>query len=337
MALQAVALMVPLAADGVTQVQHPAELFRSLMQATSRRAGVGRPGAATGLTNTGDFALTVVPGAMQATLAAGKCFIPGQENTLQSAGDYFAYSEAIETISWPAASGSNRMDTLLLQIADPQYGSIGGNPLGAAWRAVAGSSASARPDTDFKSGGSQYVPGAWIRMYDVLVPASATQLTQANVTFKAGYSNINGSTPMFSAARPAGLDNGELGYEVATGRRFQWHGPTWVWAYPRGFVGGNRYNGGIAVARASNGTAEALANIQTPSLTLEANRAFEFRWTARIATSTSAFVVLNIHETNIAGASRARGRRALPRLRTGRQLVQRSQENRPALRHRPFR
>jgi hypothetical protein len=229
MTLQAVALMMPLAADGVTQVQHPAELFRALSAAVSRRPGVCKPGPSQGATNTGDFALTVVPGAMQATLAAGKCFIVGQENTLQSAGNYFGYSEAIETISWPAASGSNRMDTLLLQVADPQYGSIGGNPLGASWRAVAGSSASARPDTDFKSGGSQYVPGAWIRMYDVLVPASATQLTQANVAFKAGYANVNGVTPFFSASRPAsGIFYGECGWELDTGTEYIWNGTIWA-------------------------------------------------------------------------------------------------------------
>jgi len=306
MVLQTVGLWVPLAADGVTQVQHPAELNRAFLRAASPRPGVTRPGGtANNATNLGGFAATIVPAAMQLTVAAGACFIPGQENTLQSAGNYFAYSEASEVITWPAASGSNRMDSLLLQISDPQYGSIGGNPLGPFWRAVAGSSASARPDSDFKSGGSQYVPGAWIRMYDILVPASATQLTQTNVAFKAGYSSTVGFTPMFLGARPTtGLFYGELAFEMDTGRWYEWNGTAWTWPYPRGLVGGNRYTAGGN--RSVNPAAETTAGITTPTLVLEANRSFEIRWNAYISVASSTFVTLRVRETNVTGTVRAR-------------------------------
>lgn len=301
MALQTVGLWVPLAADGVTQVQHPAELLRSSLQATSRRGGVGKPGTATGTTNVGDFAATVVPGAMQLTLAAGKCFIPGQENTLQGSGDYFAFSEASEVITWPTASGSNRMDSLILQVADPQYGSIGGNPLGASWRPVAGSSASARPDTDFKVGGSQYVPGGWIRMYDILVPASATQLTQANVAFKAGYASVNGVTPFFSATRPTGIYYGEQGYELDTGRRFIWNGAAWTWPMGRGVIGGTRYTGTGALAASI--TTESVTNMSSGTIALEAARTFRIKVRVKMtyASGSTTFIVLRIRDGSIGG------------------------------------
>lgn len=231
MALQTLPLWVPLAADGVTQILHPAELQRSILKSIATRSGVVHPPSgitAVGTNTGGDFAGTVVPAAMQLTVAAGAAFIVGRESTLQGAGAYYAYSEASEVVSWPASSGSNRMDSLILQVDDPQYGSIGGNPLGAWWRAVAGSSASARPDSDFTLGGSQYIPGAWLRVYDVLVGASVTQLTQANVAFKGGYSNLLGYTPMYSTAQPATGYFGERGYIIDGGQWVTWNGVNWA-------------------------------------------------------------------------------------------------------------
>jgi hypothetical protein len=234
MSLQAVPLWIPLAADGTTQVQHPAELLRALQRAISPFPGVVNAPSAPSATNAGGgFAATVVPAAMQLTVAAGSAFIPGREaaSTLQQAGSYFAFSEASEVVTWPAnASGSTRMDSLILRIDDPQYGSIGGNPLGAWWDAVPGSSGSARPDSDFLSGGAKYVPGAWLRMYDISVPNAATQLTQVNVAFKAGYSNIHGFWPYPSAGPPAvsPLSFGQPGFEIDTGTRTWWNGSTWA-------------------------------------------------------------------------------------------------------------
>src|SRR5690348_5374509 len=233
MSLQAVPMWVPLSTDGVTQIQHQAEVLRALTRAISTFPGVGTAGSSASSTNAGgDFAATVVPAAMQLTIAKGVAFIPGREaaSSLQQMGSYFASSEAAETIAWPAnSSGSSRMDSLILQVADPQYGSIGGNPVGAFWRAVAGSSGSARPDSDFLSGGSQYIPGAWLRMYDILVPNAATQLTQSNVAFKAGYSNVHGFWPYPSSGPPSvsPLSYGQLGVEIDTGTRTWWNGSTW--------------------------------------------------------------------------------------------------------------
>lgn len=228
MSLQAVPLWIPLQTDGVTQVQHPAELVRSLQRAMSTRAGVIRPGAAqtTANVNSGDFATTVVPAAMQLTIAAGAAFVVGRENAAQIAGMYYAYSEASEVISWPAnASGSTRMDSLILRIADPQYGSIGGNPLGAWWDAVAGSSGSARPDSDFLLAGSKYIPGAWLRICDISVPNAATQLTQVNISFKGGYADTLGYHPYFLANTfGGGVSYGQEGFELDTGQATKWTG-----------------------------------------------------------------------------------------------------------------
>jgi hypothetical protein len=205
---------IPLHPD-LSQVQHPAELDRNLLEHITGRSGVTRPGG---------FAGTVVPAAMQLTLAAGAAFVEGRENNTQ--GFYFAWSNASETISWPAAGGSQRVDSLILRIADPQYGTISGNSR-AYWDAVAGSGGSARPDSDFNSGGSQYVPGAWLRVFDVTVPASATQLTQGNVVFKAGYTNTMGYLPYNTALAPTGLYLGERRFNLDTLRDEVWDGTIW--------------------------------------------------------------------------------------------------------------
>lgn len=230
MTLHTDALWIPLAADGTTQVQHSAEALRALNFAMASRPGVVRPGAAVGAGgNQGDFAATVVPGALQLTIAPGYAFVPGRETTLQGAGNYLAYGEVNETVTWPAnASGSSRMDSLILRIADPQYGSIGGHPLGAYWDAVAGSSGSARPDSDFLAAGSQYVPGGWLRAYDWLITNGATQLVQGNGAFKAGYSNALGYTPAFAAALPSTGRLGESLYELDTGFWREWTGAAWT-------------------------------------------------------------------------------------------------------------
>jgi hypothetical protein len=205
---------IPLHPD-LQQVQHPAELDRNLLEHLSGRSGVTRPGG---------FAGTVVPAAMQLEVAAGAAFIEGRENNTQ--GFYFAWSNASETLSWPASGGSQRVDSLILRVADPQYGTISGNSR-VYWDAVAGSGGSARPDSDFNSGGSQYVPGAWLRVFDVTVGAGVTQLTQGNVVFKAGYANAMGYVPYNTALAPTGLYPGEDRWNLDRGYRETWDGSLW--------------------------------------------------------------------------------------------------------------
>jgi len=205
---------IPLHPD-LSQVQHPAELDRNLLEHFTGRAGVTRPGG---------FAGTVVPAAMQLTVAAGGAFIEGRENNTQ--GFYFAWSNASETLSWPASGGSQRVDSLILRVADPQYGTISGNSR-VYWDAVAGSGGSARPDSDFNSGGSQYVPGAWLRVFDVTVGAGVTQLTQGNVVFKAGYANTTGYVPYNTALAPTGLYAGERRWNLDRSYSEEWDGSLW--------------------------------------------------------------------------------------------------------------
>lgn len=278
MTLQAVPLWIPLAQDGITQVQHPGELLRALTRLVASRPGVGRPFGVVGAGgNQGDFAATVVPAAMQLTVAAGSAAVPGRENTLQGSGHYLAFSEASETVSWPTnSSGSSRMDSLILRIADPQYGSIGGNPLGAWWDAVPGSSGSARPDSDFLSAGAKYIPGAWLRVYDILVPNAATQLLQGNVTFKAGYSNSLGFTPYFSTAVPTGLFLGEQGYVIDTGKTSWWNGVNWYSSGIQGTPATTTSN-----SPTTSGTTDLLDNVlSTYAFTAAAGRRYEVRLTS---------------------------------------------------------
>jgi hypothetical protein len=178
---------------------------------------------------------------MQLTVGGGSAVLPGRE-TGTTQGMYWAWSDASEVIAWPAAGGSNRMDSLILRVADPQYGTITGNGR-AYWDPVAGSGASARPDSDFLSGGAKYQPGAWLRVYDILVPAGATQLTQGNVAFKAGYATTLGFTPSFSTAIPGGLVPGEERIDQDTfaplsggaghsPSAYMWDGSAWVRSRP---------------------------------------------------------------------------------------------------------
>lgn len=220
MTLQAVPAFI--AADsGGTPIQHPVELMRNLIAYLATRSGMVRPG---------DFAATVVASQMQLTVAAGAAVLLGAESATQ--GAYFAWSDAAETLAWPAASSQDRYDTLVLRVRDPQYGTITGSA-DSDWNIVQGTpGASPTPVTDasFAAAGANYVPGAWLRVYDILVPANATQLTQGNVTQKAQYCGLLGFTLATSfSGLPASPRQGERGYTMDTDKVYYAVGasPSW--------------------------------------------------------------------------------------------------------------
>lgn len=195
-----------------TTFDHPAELFRNLIKTMyGGRAGTLQPS---------HFSLTPVVGALQLTISSGGIVIPGTE-TAAAQGSYFAWSESDQTLAWPGPSASDRIDSLILRIADDQYGTIPGAN-GASWavvQGVPGASPVARADSEFGVGGAFYVPGAWLRYANVRV--NTTDTTELNATritkLVGGLRTIQ--TQKFTASgtwnKPIGAR--EVKYEVVAG------------------------------------------------------------------------------------------------------------------------
>src|SRR5687768_3784310 len=84
---------------------------------------------------------TLTPSAPEAGLAldvaAGSAVLKG---TAAGQGAYYIANEETETISWPAASGQPRYDSLVLVAADSDYGSIPAS-VGPIWRVIQGTPA----------------------------------------------------------------------------------------------------------------------------------------------------------------------------------------------------
>lgn len=207
---------------GTSGFQNPVENDRNLIEAHFGRSGVLRYG---------NFDLAAVAGVMQGQIQPGSAVILGSASTQ---GAYWGYSDAAENIAWPAANGSNpRWDTLIMRVIDTQYGASGAGDL-LRWEVLSGTAAASPTvltDTNINTSFPQ--PGAWLRMWDVRVPAGATNLTGATFTRRFPYTNTNGVIIYNSAveSRPAGLFRYETCVDVATGFRYWWNGTVWV-PYP---------------------------------------------------------------------------------------------------------
>lgn len=282
---------------GQAAYQHPVELDRNMLEGIFSRTGMLRPG---------DFTIAATATAQQISITLGRAFLLGTESAQQ--GGYFVWSDATENKVFGPPSGSARIDSLILRVVDTQYGSDPGTPR-AEWDIVAGvpsGSPTARPDSDFNSGGTYYKPGAWYRMADVRINPGDTVIPGGQITRFPRYVRVPGGVTMCtSTTRPTDPVVGDQIFETDTFRRYQHNGTTWTWG-ARGLVGGNRYTAGKGVGRALGiGTGEGLSNIQTPALTLEANRSFEIRASLRLRASNVAEITVRVRETNVSGTPRA--------------------------------
>ena len=282
---------------GQAAYQHPVELDRNMLEGIFSR---------TGLMRVGDFTIAPTATAQQISITSGRAFLLGAESLQQ--GGYFVWSDNTENKVFGPPSGSARIDSLILRVVDTQYGSDPGSPR-AEWDIVPGvpsGSPTARPDSDFNTGGTYYKPGAWWRLADVRINPGDTVIPGGQITRFLRYVRVPGGVTMCtSTTRPSDPVAGDQIFETDTLRRFQYTGSAWTWG-ARGIVGGVQYTAGKAVARAlGNTTTEALANIVTPSTVLEANRSFEFRVTARIRLNNASAFVLRLRETNVSGTIRA--------------------------------
>jgi hypothetical protein len=215
-------LQVKPAYIGTSGFQNSVENDRNILEHAFTRSGVTRPSG---------FVLTNVVGAMTAQMTSGAFIILGGAATQ---GAYFGWSDATENIAWPASAGSARYDTVIARVIDTQYGADAAGDL-CRWEVLTGTpGGSPVPLTDTEINTNFPHPGAWMRMYDVLVPASATNLNSATFTKKYGYCNAMGFTPCLSTARPTlALENGEAIYQIDDKRTFRWDSATSAWLLDR--------------------------------------------------------------------------------------------------------
>jgi hypothetical protein len=253
---------------GQAGYSHPVELDRNVMRTIA--------GARTGLVRFGDFAVTPTGVSGQVSVARGAAFLLGVENAAQ--GAYHAWSDAAETQSFAAASGNPRIDSLILRILDNQYGTISGSPR-ATWEVVQGvasGSPSARPDSDFNTGGSQYKPGAWFRVADVRRNLGDTTIPGGQITSNLRYSRytIGDMLIQNGSSFPTDAVFRDEVVRADTGLRYWYDGSVWI---P---VGGQLvYGWARGSAQAANN--KLLGNVSgqqtaftTPSVTLDANMAY---------------------------------------------------------------
>lgn len=210
-------------------LDHPATLDRNVLAAVfGRRSGAAR---------LGDFAITPGGVTRQFNVAGGRAVVMGRENSQQ--GAYLTWSDGPEILSLPAPVGSPRIDTLLMRIYDDQYGTITGQER-AEWEIVQGvpaSSPSARPDSDFLTGGSKYAPGAWWRVADFRTNPTDTTIPANQIYPTLDFVRVPGAETLCSSVPSVTGFGGRptsdaVKYdrirEVDTGFGYLWNGTKWL-------------------------------------------------------------------------------------------------------------
>lgn len=198
-------------------------------------------GGRSGACRRGDFAIAPTGTTRQFSIAAGRAYIHGQENSSQ--GGYIAWSDASENQVVGAPSASPRIDTILLQIYDEQYGTLPSGTSRAEWRIVAGTpgaSPIALPDSSFLTGGANYVPGAWWRVADIRSNPGDTTIPAGQIYSPNSYVRVPGGITLVSSAvstsgfggRPTDPVDGETIYEIDTRRTFRYNSTSGLWEPP---------------------------------------------------------------------------------------------------------
>jgi hypothetical protein len=306
MGIQTAPGYIALNSDGVTPYQHPVELDRNLNEAIFRQSGALRGG---------DWAITPTGTNQQVSIAQGFGFILGQESAQQ--GGYFAWSDAAETKTFGAPSGSPRIDTLLLRVYDSQYGTLPSGTGRVQWDIVAGTpgaTPAVQPDSAFISTGGQWVPGAWMKWAEVRINPGDTVIPSGQIylpgsvvsgtgtTWSQRYARQSGGLILCtSVSRPASPTLGDHIYETDTKRHNIWNGSAWLWPYARGVVGGTRYTGtGNLAATIST---ENISNMQSGTVALEANRSYllKVRFKVTYVNSSVTNIVMRLRDGSLVG------------------------------------
>jgi hypothetical protein len=208
--------------------QHPIELDRNQLKALYRRSGRMR---------VEDLVLAPTGVNQQLSISAGRAFMLGTETAQQ--GGYFAWSDASSNVTFAVPSASPRIDTLLLRIYDNQYGTITGNPRPQydIVQGTPGASPAVHPDSDFNTGGPQWVPGAWYRLGDVRINPGDTVIPTNQIYTNTTYVKSPGGVTVCNSAnnttgfggRPTDAINGDEIWEQDTGRRYMRAATTGMW------------------------------------------------------------------------------------------------------------
>lgn len=204
---------------GQAAYQHPVELDRNILEGIFSR---------TGLFRIGDFTIAPTATAQQISITAGRAFLLGAESLQQ--GGYVAWSDNTENKVFGPPSGSARIDSLILRVVDTQYGSDPGTPR-AEWDIVAGvpsGSPTARPDSDFNTGGTFYKPGAWWRVADVRINVGDTVIPGGQITRNTRYvRQARGDYVALSTDTISDQSVGDSRYDTDTLTERVWNGTVW--------------------------------------------------------------------------------------------------------------
>lgn len=218
MALQAVAGFL-----GQSGLQHPANLYRNLVGSLG--------GKRTGAFRYDDFALIPSGAGMSLNIQAGEAIIMGTE-AVTTQGGYYVWNNTTETLSWPAAVSLPRVDSLILRVIDTDYGADAAGSK-AVWEVVSGTPAAsptAVADSAFAPAGAFYHPGAWWRVADFTVPASASNLAAASLNHRRKYTRIGRKTIALGIDLPTDSSLGEKAVRIDgdPGAEYVYNGSFWV-------------------------------------------------------------------------------------------------------------
>lgn len=175
-----------------------------------------------GVASSGALAVTEKSGTptMSVDVAAGGCVIASSRSTAQ--GTYHAYNDAVVNVPLSAADATNpRIDRVLVQVRDEEQDA-------------------GLTDNDVRIFVEQGTPAAsptvptisvddYLELAQVLVPASATSITNSDITDKRRQVVARGGVlPCTATTRPSSPFVGQQIYETDTGNSRLWNGSSWV-------------------------------------------------------------------------------------------------------------
>jgi microcystin-dependent protein len=151
---------------------------------------------------------------MSVDVSSGRAMIQGDLITQQ--GYYFAYNDSVQNVTgFSAANATNpRIDRVCLRVRDAFHGDAAND---VAFVIITGTATSGATLANLTGAGA--VPASHLLLANVLVPASATTITTANIANVASTLQVTASAPSGSLLQYAG-STAPLGYLLADGTSY---------------------------------------------------------------------------------------------------------------------